>query len=279
MSFLIRNVELGRPLKLSSWRKIAIGSWRSASDPSVYSMLELDAEPALEYVEKCRTASGQRVTLTHFVGKVVAEMLKRHPQVNSVLRFGKLYPRKEVNIFLHVATDEKGEDLTGVAIKNADQLSVAEIAIDANKNIHAIRNGHDVSFKGSKSIMRLVPGFLARFFVDLTGFILYTLNTWNPLLGTARDPFGSAMVTNVGSLGIGMTFAPMAAYTRVSLVLAVGAVQEQPVVRNGQVQAGKVIKICVTFDHRIIDGVHASQMSRTFQKLFLNPTEEFGALA
>ena len=38
-----RNIDLGPALRTSSWRKIAIGTWKTAGDPSVYGILDLNA--------------------------------------------------------------------------------------------------------------------------------------------------------------------------------------------------------------------------------------------
>jgi pyruvate/2-oxoglutarate dehydrogenase complex dihydrolipoamide acyltransferase (E2) component len=40
----------------------------------------------------------------------------------------------------------------------------------------------------------------------------------------------------------------------------------------------KVISLCVTFDHRVIDGMHASHMVKTMKKIFANPEQELGEL-
>src|SRR5262249_19872176 len=120
MPWLGRHVALGRALPITSWRKVAIGTWRSAGDPSVYVMLELNAEPALAYLEQLRTRTETRLTLSPFVGKVVAETLRRHPEINCVLRFGRLYPRQSVDLFFQVATDPLGKDLSGTTIRQAE---------------------------------------------------------------------------------------------------------------------------------------------------------------
>src|SRR5262249_21267720 len=102
------------------------------------------------------------------------------------------------------------------------------------------------------------------------------LNIWTPLLGTPRDPFGSIMITNIGSLGLDMAFAPLVPYSRVPMLIALGAVREEPVVRGGQITVGKMIRLCSTFDHRVIDGVHAANMVRTAKAIFANPDKELG---
>ena len=36
MPWFQRQVPLGPPAKITSWRKVAIGTWRSAGGPSIY---------------------------------------------------------------------------------------------------------------------------------------------------------------------------------------------------------------------------------------------------
>jgi pyruvate dehydrogenase E2 component (dihydrolipoamide acetyltransferase) len=255
---------------------VAIGTWRSAGDPSVYGMVDMDVGPALAYLEKIRAATGERLTLTHFVGKAVAMTLARHPQINCILRMGRLYPRRNVDVFFQVASDETGQDLSGMTIRNADRKSIPELAREMATRVHSIRKQGDPEFKKMKGTMGLLPGFVSRYILGLAGFIMYTLNLWSPLLGSPRDPFGSVMVTNIGSLGLDMAYAPLVPYSRVPLLIAVGTARQAPVVKDGQLAVGTLARLCVTIDHRLIDGVHASHMARTINRIFINPEAELG---
>ena len=271
MTFITKNVNYGAPLKISGWRKIAIGTWRSAGDPSVYGILELDAEPVLSWIEKARHSQSERVTLTHVVGKVVGDAIRLHPSINCVLRWGKLYPRQDVDIFFQVAADTKGTDLSGVTLRRVDTMSVTDIAKALNSSASAIRENRDQSYTKMKNLASIIPGFFAHWLVGFGGIVTGALNLWTPLLGIPRDSFGSIMITNVGSLGLEEAFAPLVPYSRVPILVAVGAVKERPVVKDGQIVIGKRIKLCVTFDHRLIDGVHAGKMAETIKGLFENP--------
>lgn len=92
--------------ELSSFRKIAIGTWKTTYDPSVYGTLSVRMEKALQYVERFREKTGVRLTVTHLVVKAVAEALRRCPDANAVLRFNKIYLRKTVCVsVLVVQTD------------------------------------------------------------------------------------------------------------------------------------------------------------------------------
>jgi pyruvate dehydrogenase E2 component (dihydrolipoamide acetyltransferase) len=84
------------------------------------------------------------------------------------------------------------------------------------------------------------------------------------------------MITSIGSLGLDMAFAPLVPYSRVPLLIAVGVVQDTPVVRDGRIEVAKVSRLCVTLDHRLIDGMHASHMAKTLLATFANPEKELG---
>ena len=54
-------------------------------------------------------------------------------------------------------------------------------------------------------------------------------------------------------------------------ILAVGGVQERPVVRDGQIVAGMRLKATISADHRITDGAEAAQWLRSFKDLMEHP--------
>jgi pyruvate/2-oxoglutarate dehydrogenase complex dihydrolipoamide acyltransferase (E2) component len=276
MPLLTRNVDLGPPLALSGWRKIALGTWATAKDPSVYGIMDMDVGPALAYMEKIHQKTGHRITLSHFTGHALAVTMARHPAINCVLRFGRIYPRQTVDIFFQVASDAQGKDLTGMTIREADKKSIAQIAQEMHERVIQIREKGDPAFKKTKSMMAKMPGLITGCLLDFTAWFTYTLNLWTPLLGSPRDPFGSAMITNIGSLGLETAFAPLVPYSRVPLLLALGTAREAPVVRNGALAIAKIARICATFDHRLIDGMHASHMSKTLHKIFAEPEKELG---
>jgi len=271
---LYRHIRYAKTLKASSWRKIAIGTWRSAGDPSTYGHIELNAEPALRFIKHESEKSGQKITMTHFTGRVLAECIARHPAINSVLRFGRLYSRRSVDIFFQAATDMEGQDLSGITLRQVDQLSLPQMAQEMNERVARLRAKGDQEFGKMKNTFRWVPGWLAWTIVNFSGFFCYTLNLWSPLLGAPKDPFGSAMLTNIGSLGIDMAFVPLVPYSRVPLVMALGAIHDRPVVHDGEIVIEKTVTLGVTMDHRIIDGVHASHMLRTLKQIFANPELE-----
>jgi pyruvate dehydrogenase E2 component (dihydrolipoamide acetyltransferase) len=54
-------------------------------------------------------------------------------------------------------------------------------------------------------------------------------------------------------------------------ILAVSSVKEQPVVKNGNIVPGKLMKVTISVDHRIIDGVMAGNFLRYFKEALETP--------
>jgi pyruvate dehydrogenase E2 component (dihydrolipoamide acetyltransferase) len=54
-------------------------------------------------------------------------------------------------------------------------------------------------------------------------------------------------------------------------ILAVGAIKERPVVRDGQLRAAHTMMVTLSCDHRILDGVTAGQFLAELKKLLENP--------
>lgn len=56
-----------------------------------------------------------------------------------------------------------------------------------------------------------------------------------------------------------------------SCIMAVGGIKQTPVVKNGQVVPGNVMKITLSCDHRSVDGATGSEFLQTFKRYMENP--------
>ncbi|MBU8897530.1 2-oxo acid dehydrogenase [Corallococcus sp. H22C18031201] len=266
---------------LSSFRKLAIGTWKTAYDPTVYGTLTVRMDKAMAYIEAFRQRTGIRLTVTHLVTKAMAEALHRCPDANAILRFNRIYLRKQVTLSTLVVQTDDGDgkvDLTSARIEDADKKSLREIAADLEEAVRRVRERRDAALERGKSTVQRIPYLFLNAFTWLLSFFMYTLNLDLRRLGMPKDAFGSAIITNVGSLGLDTAYVPLAPYTRVPIFIAPGAVKEVPVVEDGRVVPGKVMNINATFDHRFIDGFHAGVLANTMREMLENPFERFDAL-
>lgn len=56
-----------------------------------------------------------------------------------------------------------------------------------------------------------------------------------------------------------------------SCILAVGAINQVPVVKNGQIAVGNIMKVTLTCDHRVVDGATGAAFLQTLQGLLEEP--------
>ena len=76
-------------------------------------------------------------------------------------------------------------------------------------------------------------------------------------------------VSNMGMLGVDSFTAIINPPN--SAVLAVGAIVEKPVVKNGDVVAARMMKVTVSSDHRVIDGADAARFAQEIRRLLERP--------
>jgi pyruvate dehydrogenase E2 component (dihydrolipoamide acetyltransferase) len=272
------HLDLTLKKDVSSFRKIAIGTWQTAYDPTVYGTLRIRMDKALAYIEKFRETHGIRLTVTHLVAKAVAEGMKRCPDANAILRFNKIYLRNQVTLSVLVVQTDQGDgkvDLTAARIADADKKSLKEMAIEMQDIVDKVRQRKDAALEKGKGTIALIPFMLMNAFLKLLSLLMYTLNIDLSWAGMPKDAFGGVTITNVGSLGLDVAYVPLVPYTNTPIFVAPGAVLDLPVVEDGKVVPGKVMNLNASFDHRFIDGFHAGILAKTVREMLENPFEQF----
>lgn len=270
------NVQLKVMKGLSPFRKIALGTWQTTYDPSIYGGMRFRMEKAMDYIAKFRLRYGKKLTVTHLVTKALALALKACPSANAIVRFNRIYLRQAVDVsVLVVITHEDSDrvDLSMAKIRNADEISLLDMVTQLEKRVEKVRTGKDKELEQTRQSMRWIPGFLMNLFLKALSFFMFTLNLNLTWLGLPRDAFGSAIVTNVGSLGLSTAFVPLVPYSRVPIFIAPGEAFDAAVVEDGEVKVGKIMEVNATFDHRLIDGHHAMVMARVFKQILESPFE------
>lgn len=62
-----------------------------------------------------------------------------------------------------------------------------------------------------------------------------------------------------------------------SCIMAVGGISQVPVVKDGQIVPGNVMKVTLSCDHRVVDGATGSKFLQTFKRMMENPILMLGA--
>lgn len=241
--------------KISVFRKVALSLWGPGGDPSVYGFLEIDV-----------TDNAILGSPLPRVIKAISELMKKHKELNSILRFGRLYYRKNINVSVMVNIPDQGRhDLSIATIENVDRMTLHEIEQRLSQSTGLIRKRADPHLGFALKLVHHLPLFMTKLFLKAYSLVAHDLNLNLSLLRLPRTPFGSVIVTNIGSLGIKKALVPLVPLSRAALLLSVGEVTKEARVINDQIEIRKIMHIGVTFDHRFFDGSHAATMIRDFE--------------
>ncbi|NLC36981.1 MAG: 2-oxo acid dehydrogenase subunit E2, partial [Alcaligenaceae bacterium] len=87
-----------------------------------------------------------------------------------------------------------------------------------------------------------------------------------------RDELSGSTITltSLGALG-GIVSTPVINYPEVAIV-GVNRVVEKPVVRNGVIVVRKTMNLSSSFDHRVVDGMHAAEFIQCIRELLECPS-------
>lgn len=102
---------------------------------------------------------------------------------------------------------------------------------------------------------------VARFFTNRLG-----LNV-KPL-ALSRHQFGAGCVTSLGTLGFEDATAPFTGFLDCVILVSANAVHEEPVIEDGKIVIGRVMRCNFVVDHRFVDGGKAKSLVKTFKEIF-----------
>ena len=174
---------------------------------------------------------GLRTSLTALLVKITAQALREHPALNATFVDGNLHLASAVHV--GVAMSIPGDNLVVPVIRNADQLTLAEVSI-------ALADLGQRAMEG-----RLVLD-------DVRG-ATFTL-------------------TNPGGLRTARWSTPIVALPQCA-ILGVGALARRAVVREERIVPAWVLPTSLTVDHRVVNGVPAQRFVDTLHALLSEPSK------
>lgn len=255
--------------QLKGWRRVASAIWRAPGDPQIYGQLDVDAGPVLAFIDAARKA-GHHLTPTHLVARALTCAFEAVPELNVRIVGNRCYSRPSIELFFIAALLAPQPDLSGVKV-DVTRRTAVELAADLARGVTGLRAGSDREFARSKRVMDALPQSLLR--AALRGSALLTERLqWDvPALALHKSPFGSAIISSVGSLGLPQGFAPLSWLYDVPLLLLVGEIADKPAVVEGHVVVRPMLPLSVTIDHRYVDGSHISRAMTALRRYLAAP--------
>jgi pyruvate/2-oxoglutarate dehydrogenase complex dihydrolipoamide acyltransferase (E2) component len=249
--------------------------WPKPRDPSITVDLTVDAEPLVAVVEAVREA-GHRITPTAIVSRVIGDVLDEFPQLNVDLRGWKLRRRDAVDVWVTM-TDEEGR-LIGQRVDELHERDLLDVQEEITSTGEAHREGSHTPSKAVHKLVETTPLVVLRALVRVLEFLIHTLRLPLGAFGVDREGTGAVHVTNVGPFGFRHVAAPIPPITANAYLVTVGEIYEAPVVREGEVEARRVLPITGTIDHRAVVGLNAGHWAGYFEEKMTDPEALVGYL-
>jgi pyruvate dehydrogenase E2 component (dihydrolipoamide acetyltransferase) len=249
-------------------RKVALATWRAPSEGRLLTRLVIDADPVQAYVDSRRAAGAKGLTIMHVVGAAAAQALRSIPAANARVLGSRIVPFDDVSVGFAVDIGQ-GTDLAPCKVSDADRLTPAEIATEVWAGVKALRAGTDQGFNTSTRVAAYVPGVLMKPMMAATSVVLGGLGL--PVLGQQGNPLGSVFVSNLAPLGVEEAFLAPVPFARTPVYISLGTVTDRPVVRDGVIAVVPQLTLCLTGDHRLVDGVQCAIYLDALTRLLADP--------
>ncbi len=236
-------------------------------------------EPAAESAASPAPAKGTRVELSRIrktTGKRMAESKANIPHYYVTILVDMtdaLAFRKQVNAAL-------GEDAPRVSVNDLI-IKASALALRENPNVNTSFENGELYQQDSIDIniaISLDGGLIAPFIPAADQKSLGTISRMSKDLGNRARRGGLTLeeyqggtftISNLGMFDVDEFIAvinpPQAA------ILAVGSIQEQPVVRDGEIAVGNVMKLTLSADHRALDGAEVARFLGSLKKYLQSP--------
>lgn len=160
--------------------------------------------------------------------------------------------------------------MNAVVVRDAISYNLHSFTHQLNELIAQSKSGAGVNTKG-KYLLAKVPWPFRNWVFRLVRFVTVGLGFFSSSPAGITKRFGSFILSNIGSVGLDVGYAALLPASNVSAVFTLGAVETLPRYINGQLTPRRIIKLAVTLDHRLVDGLHGGLLFRYLKQVVRNP--------
>ncbi|MBM73966.1 MAG: hypothetical protein CMK59_01090 [Proteobacteria bacterium] len=257
--------------------------------PWVCGNFSIDVTTVQAYLTRINEQNQTRVSLHNFISAAVARALKAVPQANSRIFGHQIVPQEDVGIAMPVnliGHEGGGErELSMMVIEQVDKKSLVELAkVGRNRKDQERKGKMQNSFlAGLLKVFEKLPSQLNRRFLNRldqaskNSHFAQKIFEHIPVTAAITNPGSTHPSDLQGVLFRGGSFHPPQRIAHVGTFWGITGIQNEVIPIDGQPQIRPMLPVMLIFDHRLIDGVKASELSFEFIKCFQEPEVYFGA--
>lgn len=249
-------------------RKVAVATWSAATEGRLMTRIVVDTAHLTEYVERRRAEGAKGLTIMHVLGVAAARAAREIPEGNARIRLGDIVPFDDISVGFAVDIGQ-GTDLAPCKVSGADGLTPEQMATEVWKGVRALRDGVDEGFTQTTRVAAWVPPLLMKPLVMTSSFVLGGLG--KGLLGQQGNPLGSVFISNVAPLNVEEVFLAPVPFARTPVYISQGIITDRAVVRDGKVVVVPQMTLCLTGDHRLVDGVQCAIFFEALKRWLRTP--------
>jgi len=149
-------------------------------------------------------------------------------------------------------------------------LTLEDIKDYLAKKAGSIKKKDDTEHKKRTGPLKMLPAFMITILSDVINFLTTGLGLSIKSAGITPAPFGTAIVTSVGMLGIKNGTAPHNILSKVPVMVTVNSIEKKPVVIENKIEIRDVMIVNTVVDHRYVDGGRAFKLNKLFCDIIEN---------
>ena len=253
--------------------KIVPHIMKERSDSMNNTVIEQRVESFDAWIDDVYRRTGVEFNYMHIVLASIVRLYALRPRLNRFVMNGRVFQRHGIYASFTVkqALKEDAPDLT-IKIRFTGQESIFEVKEKMDEAIRsAIAANRENGSTKVAGILTAVPNFLIKFLVwsvkcmDRHGIIPGSILKVSPF-------HTSFYLTNLKSVKGEWIFHHLYNFGTVGLFVSIGKEKLEPVVENGALSVGKVMKMGITADERYCDGFYFVQTLRAWRKYMGDPS-------
>lgn len=203
--------------------------------PHYYLMIEIDMKKTIKSrsILNKNLKEEEKITINDLIIKAAALSLKKNPKINSSWKNDKTIYHSNIHIGVAVAVED---GLLVPVVTNADKKTLLQMSLEVKEKARTARK---------------------------------TRKTRKSQISQEEMENSTFTISNLGMFGI-ESFTSIINQPN-SCILSVGAILEKPVIKNGIVIPGNIMKISLACDHRVVDGTIGSIFLQSLKKFLEDP--------
>ncbi|MEI6125518.1 MAG: 2-oxo acid dehydrogenase subunit E2 [Pseudomonadota bacterium] len=250
------------------FQQFTIRALRDFPDKYVSVMYALPAEPCKKLLKSLREKTGARITFSHALNKMIALAIAESPAHNQVLLDSRRYQLEGIHISNILLLPGEEKAMTNLILDNPHRKSLEQIA----RELEVLRAEKLKQYELKQQWFSAGAMLLMNFFylsrlnrlISEKMFFKFTFQ---------RGLFSNITLSNQVYGGRSGTFTVVRSITPVvsGVVIHTSGTEQRMCMENDTVISREILPLTVTYDHRVLHGIHAHHFGLSLERIASHP--------